>query len=602
MDDFFPKMTPCAGIYDAELIEEDDNNQNITLKILYSYNEYLEFKINKWSSTNHSKFLEKFEVIEIVQPKEIISIDFLNYKYKGMTLNSSFYENGLKYFTIKLGKEVKTNQVNEDYIIEKTNIVFLRDVHSISLLKDKNNNSMRLISNVLSQYLMKNNAYFKRCLSRKKTGEKIFEEKLQDARKIIFNQDELVNWLNKIKQDAINETDKIFTAYNACIGKDEKEIDFERAGLLTGVYEKADEYLGIIRAIQPLNINMPSYTILDNLDEEDNRFIESDNIPGYYRIQKNTKIKKHIYEIQNLDEHWNKYLLDDMFEKTEEFGDMKFLLSDYHREFIWTTIKYRPRSKIKLFLDYQLKGFQHDPTIFLNHIEFRILPKLDGFAGNDYPIFELLIKEWLKGKRHHLLPSDEELLLNSVRRALDTFLDDIHENRKRNDENKYNIQIRNYLNFGDKKWYVKDQSLGGETDSESKASKAGVAFRDIIVCNEDRFHISAFECFRMKSIPKNEYVGEVIKEHLSKIFRNEPLGISPLFVIIYYEIETKFTENWSKYLDYIKKINFNKYSMIDLERNFKSKMERANIKIAKATHIRETDEITVYHMIINMHP
>ena len=482
--------------------------------------------------------------------------------------------------------------------------MFLRDTSNISLLEEHDENSMTIFNSSLGK-LTNNKIYFKRCLSKKESGRIYCEKKLQDARKVFFNQEDIIIWLNKIKEDAIVEIDIIFIKYEASIGMNENDINFEKAGFLTGIYEKADEYLGIIKAIQPLDKNKPHYTILDYLEKLDTDFIENDEIPGYYRVQKNTQIKKHLYEIKNLNDYWQEYLsLNEKHETSEGFGDIKYLLSNYHGEFMWEMIKYRPRKKIKSFLDYQLKGFKKDPIYFLNNIEYRILPQLDGYASNDYPVFEQLIKEWLKDKRNHITIEDEKYLLNSVRSAIDTFVDDIYENRKRNDENKYNTQIRNYLksDLKQKKWYIKDQSLGGETDTKSVKSRAGVAFRDLIIFDENNFHITAFECFRIKNIPNKKSTNEIITNHLNKIFRNEPLGISPLFVIIYYENKTNFNKNWNKYLDYVEKMTFKKYSLINLEKKLNLENDRANIKIAKATHLREANEITIYHLIINMYP
>src|ERR1700704_2081757 len=113
---------------------------------------------------------------------------------------------------------------------------FFRETFEISLLKKEEKNSLRIISSHLDRYIMDNNDYFKRCLSRVEDGKIELRKKLEDVRKIIFNQEDLIYWFHKMKKDAISETDLIFIKFNASIGAEEKDIDFENAGFFAGVY------------------------------------------------------------------------------------------------------------------------------------------------------------------------------------------------------------------------------------------------------------------------------------------------------------------------------------------------------------------------------
>lgn len=482
--------------------------------------------------------------------------------------------------------------------------IFLRTSAEISLLEKKSKHSMKVICNELSTFIMDNNIYFVRCLSKVDNGKAELRIQLDDARRVIFTREELVNWLYKIKEDAMAETDRIFVEYHLTLGIDEDKIDFERAGFLAGIYEEAERYLTIMVAIDPVDKNKPHYSILDRLEELDEAYVNNENIPGYYRIQKDKKIYKQKYEIKNLDDYWNEYLsLKDKHEVSKQFGDPRFLLSNYHNEFCWELVRIRPREEIKDFLNFHFRKYEGDPIDFFNHIEFRIMPMLDGVANSNYPIYQLLIKEWLKEKRNWLNNRDTEYLLESVISVSASFVDNVTEYRKSEDENKFNIVLCSLLNqrFSFKGWGVKDQSMGGSTDSTSQTKKAGVAFRDMIVIDEKNNHISAIECFRLKSVPtKKESDKEIIK-HLTKLFRNEPLGLSPLFILIYCETKT-FKKTWEKYLNYVEDIDFSNYNLIELERTVHVNPAKANIIIAKATHIRETSEINIYHVFINLYP
>jgi hypothetical protein len=214
------------------------------------------------------------------------------------------------------------------------------------------------------------------------------------------------------------------------------------------------------------------------------------------------------------------------------------------------------------------------------------------------------LSEWLKEKLTGLSVADENFLTMSLLMVLDTFLEDIFENRKRADENKYNMVIGHALGhrISEKTWMVKDQSLGGQTDSASTRNRAGVAFRDLIVVGKTGQHLSAMECFRLRHLPRKQSLANEIASHVRKIFRNEPLGISPLFIVVYYEGKKDFGQAWLTYVDYINDLEFDNYHLIHLEPNVTDFGARANIRVAKALHNRELSTIIVYHIMINMHP
>lgn len=481
---------------------------------------------------------------------------------------------------------------------------FLRNTSEISLLEEKSTNSIRILSQELDHFL-DNKDYRKRCLGEVEKGRVRLRAMLEEARKtVLFNKEDVILWLSKIKLDAAAETELIFIKHRANLFADDHQIDFERIGLLAGTFDEAERFLFTILAIEPLDIHKPHYQILDRLEQLDELYIKTDNIPGYYSVQVDEKVAKHVYEVKNLNDYWRDYLsLKDKHKVTSSFGDTRYLLNQYHFEFRWELIKIRPREEINYFLDFHLKKYKGESIDFLNHVEYRVMPELPGVAHSDYPIYQLLIKDWLKAKRNLLNKAGETYLLEAVASVCATFLNNVSEYRKMSDENKYNIQISGFLNerFSAKNWTAKDQSMGGTTQSDSKMKRAGVAFRDIVISNETNNHVSSIECFRIKSVPNEIENDVIIKDHLTKIFVNEPIGVSPLFIIVYCETKS-FTRTWDKYLGYIEKIDFSEYLISQIDKTIPQSPARANIKIAKVTHARETNEINVYHVFVNMFP
>src|SRR5690606_1662217 len=111
--------------------------------------------------------------------------------------------------------------------------------------------------------------------------------------------------------------------------------------------------------IEPVDIHKPHYQILDRLEQLDEFYIKTDNIPGYYSVQIDEKGAKHVYEVKSLNDYWRDYLsLKDKHKVNSPFGDTRYLLNQYHFEFRWELIKIRPREEINYFLDFHLKKYK----------------------------------------------------------------------------------------------------------------------------------------------------------------------------------------------------------------------------------------------------
>ena len=461
-----------------------------------------------------------------------------------------------------------------------------------------------MINSRLSDHIMNNREFWSRCLSEKENGVDELHKMLDDARRIIFSKEELVRWLYKVKEDAKSEVDHTLIDHEMTLGGKPENINFERIGFLIGIYEESERYLKLLTAIERSDTHKAHHSILDRLEALDDLYVNTNNIPGYYDIQQHKKIKKQKYQLKNLADDWKEYLsIKDREPVGEGFGDLKYHLNNYHGEFKWDLIKIRPREDIKQYLNFHFTKYEGAKIDFLNHIEFRIIPKLSGIAGSDYQIYQLIITEWLKEKRFIISEKDKRFLVDTLISVTSTFLDSLYVHKKAPSEDNYNLIIKGLLkqSIEHRNWSVNEESRGGTTDSASKAYNAGISSRDFIILNEKQQHISAIECLRLKSVPADVDKESYIRLHVQKIFRNEPIGISPLFIVSYCETQD-FSKTWDKYVEYISRIDFGKYQHVECERDMKITPSRANLKLAKVTHLRETNEIEVFHIFINMNP
>lgn len=480
----------------------------------------------------------------------------------------------------------------------------LRSTLDVNLLQTSNKTFIRVLNGQLSDLILNNREYFKRCLSRIEAGREELTKRLEEARHVLFSQEEVVHWLYKVKLDAKSETNRIFIEHKATVTASDAEIDFEQAGFLAGMYHKADEFLNTIVAIEPVTSKKAHYTIVDRLEKLDEEFVIKDNIPGYYSIQSDKKISKQKFQLKNLDEYWKEHLsIKDKHKVGEGFGDIRYLLRDYHSEFRWSLVKIRPLEDIKLFLDFHLKHFTGDKVDFMNHIEFRILPELQGVAHSDYPMYRIIVLEWLAEKRNVLNKVEEDYLLNSILAVCGSFVDGIEIYRPNQDENKWNTILTSLLNqrFVSRSWTAKDQTIGGSSNSTSTSNRAGLAFRDIVVVDDSNNNISAIECLRIKSVPTDINANSEISEHIGKVIQNEPLGLSAIFVVVYCETKS-YQETWQKYVAYISKLDIPTVRNVATDTNVAIKPERTNIRLATTKIIREGNEIILYHIFINMYP
>lgn len=481
---------------------------------------------------------------------------------------------------------------------------FFRRSSSISLIKEYNQNTLVLFDCPIANLILKNNDFHIRCLKRKEEGVNKLKAKLEAAKLVFFSKEDMANWLCKIQQDIKTETDRIYAQFQSGWNPDESKIDFEQVGYLLGMFQAAEDYLKNLTGAEPVTEKKAHYSIYDSFEKLDEEYLRADNIPGYYRVQEDTRIKKHEFELKSLDDYWKDYLsLKEKHHVTDGFGDKSNLLHQYHIEFAFQLHRVRPREHLKLMLNYHLKEYSGEKLNFLNHIEYRILPIIEQWSYSDYIVFRQLINEWIYDQKHLISLDSEAFLVESIQDCCAAFLNNLAVHRPLSDENKYNTVIRDLLQqrIVAKSWIISDQSLGGFSSSSSSTSSAGVGERDMMLINNHGQIISLLEFMRITSIPAKSENKSKLKSHLLKLFRYEITGVSPLFMIFYCESKN-FKSTWAKYLEYITKIDFGNYHFIKLDTQISTKVHRANLTLALSQHKRESQIINLYHIFINMFP
>jgi hypothetical protein len=99
LDKLEPDAKKSELVYDGELVFE--TNSEFHIKIFFDYAERLDRKVMSWDPKYSYSLLSKFQVTEIISPKRLKHIDFVNYYHKGMHSGIDSQEFNKQYFTIK---------------------------------------------------------------------------------------------------------------------------------------------------------------------------------------------------------------------------------------------------------------------------------------------------------------------------------------------------------------------------------------------------------------------------------------------------------------------------------------------------------------------
>ncbi len=160
-------------------------------------------------------------------------------------------------------------------------------------------------------------------------------------------------------------------------------------------------------------------------------------------------------------------------------------------------------------------------------------------------------------------------------------------------EDLYNDDFTHFLR--DLGYYTTDQTRTG------KALKT-VGEVDIMIRKENGTPVSIIEAFRLSSCGKDN---SVISKHLNKLLHDyDTAGHKRNFVLVYAEA-SNFSKLWDSYCEYQKDLNNKpdfkgKHKLKTFEDTNDKFSKVTDVKVGKAIHEREKQDIEIFHVFINM--
>ena len=147
----------------------------------------------------------------------------------------------------------------------------------------------------------------------------------------------------------------------------------------------------------------------------------------------------------------------------------------------------------------------------------------------------------------------------------------------------------------DKGYYVSDQTRSGIA-----LKQAGEL--DILIRNNNGVPISIIEAFRIRSCGTEN---KVIIDHINKLlYQYDSNGLRFNFILVYGEA-SNFSQLWDNYVKYMEKLSENEHYNkkipivgFSVEKNLSL---RTDVKIGIAKHLREGEEILIYHIMTNLY-
>lgn len=134
----------------------------------------------------------------------------------------------------------------------------------------------------------------------------------------------------------------------------------------------------------------------------------------------------------------------------------------------------------------------------------------------------------------------------------------------------------------------KDQTRRGRS---SKGKSAGEL--DIFISEPSKRPFTVIEALILKYLDKS-----YVDLHLKKVFGYDTFGTEKNFILVYSEAK-EFVTLWSKYVNYLPKVQY-PYEYLkfeDLSKNYSC----TDIKIGKSQHLRQQQEVYLFHIMVNMH-
>lgn len=189
-----------------------------------------------------------------------------------------------------------------------------------------------------------------------------------------------------------------------------------------------------------------------------------------------------------------------------------------------------------------------------------------------------------------LLYALEELIELSI----DDFLDKLFLSSVKLQGNRV---YRGNFSEDDRNTYISDLLDGGNymTKDQTRWSKSAAGRSageiDIMVKDKKAFPYAIIEALNLKSLDT-----AYIITHIDKIFTYDTTGFNYNFILVYANVKN-FGKFWKNYIDFVSKHNYKyKFELIEDVKAY----NYADIKLAKAKHIRNEKEVFLYHLGINL--
>lgn len=301
-----------------------------------------------------------------------------------------------------------------------------------------------------------------------------------------------------------------------------------------------------------------------------------------------SKLKGHFSKTLPIIEktHYNKYLETELGTPVSKENLIKSLIATTNK--IVTEL-----NSLKLYEKGNLSDIENYELELA--IEQRKLKLAEGYTNNsqdENTRYRKILKAWLKDELAFIKIISPKLKIAEEKKN-NLFLDILfacsrmQENKLfwKEDENARTKQILELLELN---YNTKDQTQIGISAKKKKPGSL-----DGLILDKNRVQ-HFIEALNVKSVEK-KYIGE----HINKLEENyDSKGLRNKFLIVYCNIpDNSFEEFYSRYLEYIDQgVDF-KFQKQNIE-----KIESAyvNQRIIKTTHMRESKEIAIYHILLKM--
>jgi len=142
------------------------------------------------------------------------------------------------------------------------------------------------------------------------------------------------------------------------------------------------------------------------------------------------------------------------------------------------------------------------------------------------------------------------------------------------------------LLLNEKGFFVKDQTRWGKSEGGKRLGELDALIK---TPNGEE---AVLEAFNLDNLERKK-----INTHCLKIFKYDPVGLKTNFIVVYCDCGKTFPELWTKYKNHVEHISFDfpiQSGLVEKQSGY------AEIKIARAIHNRQGEDVGIYHVFLHM--